>query len=170
MLRVLVIIGVVIAAAAAGFFVPRLLQFPSQLALKYKFPDQDATTAAKPIAPNESYACSAVTQAETYENRMDGPTGNASAGKGGDEVTLKVSGDGKGISVELPFDIANGATVSPQPIPITAQDGSYVVASRAEGVDIVTLVFDTATLKAVFSYTGQGMMGIRGRSILIACR
>jgi len=169
MLRVLLIVGLVIVAAAAGFFVPRLLQFPSQLALRYKFPDQ-AATVAKPIAPDESYACSAVTQAETYENRIDGPTGNASAGKGGDVVTLKVSSDGNGISVELPFDIANGAAVSPQPIPITARDGSYVVASRAEGVDIVTLVFDTSTLKAVFSDTGQGLIGIRGRSILIACR
>ena len=168
MWRVLVIVALVIAVAAGGFFIPRLLQFPNQIAFRFKFPDQDVSK--KPIAPNESYACTAITQAEVYENREDGPTGNAGAGHWGDDVTLKVSSDGKGISVVLPFDVANGATVPADAIPIVSIDGSYVVATRSDAPGVVTLVLDVSTLKAVFTYSGQGMTGIRGRSILIACR
>jgi hypothetical protein len=168
MWRVVSIVALIVVAAAAGFFVPRFFQLPNQIAFRFKFPDQDVST--KPIAPGVEYACSAITQSEVYENREDGPTGNAGAGKWGDEVALKVSSDGKGISIILPFDITNGATVSPDPIPIVSRDDNGIVASRLDALGVVTLVVDVTTLKAVFSYSGEGMTGIRGRSILIACR
>jgi len=65
---------------------------------------------------------------------------------------------------------AGGGTAGGAPIPITSKNGDNIVASRTGDLDVVTLVFDVSTLKAVFSYTGQGMTGIRGRSILLACR
>jgi len=32
-----------------------------------------------------------------------------------------------------------------------------------------SLIFDLKTLKAIYSYTGQGMLGIKGQSILFTC-
>ncbi len=167
MWRVLTIIALVIGSAAAGFFVPRLLQFPSRIEFRYKFPDQIPT--AKPIAANVGYECTATTQSEVYENRLGNPMGNAAAGKGGDEVTLKVTTDGKGILVSFPFAAADDTGDVSAPIPIASQNENYVVASRANGPDVLTLILDVGTLKAIYSYSGQGLAGIRGRSMLLAC-
>jgi len=168
MWRVLTIVAAIIVAAAAGFFVPRFFQFPPRIDFKYRFGDPILTP--KPIAPNVSYECVAFTQAEVYENREDGPTANVSSGKGGDEVALKITEDGKGMMISFPFAAANDTADFDKPIPIAAQNGNYVVASRTNGADIVTLILDVNTLKAVYSYSGQGMVGIRGRSLLLGCR
>jgi len=169
MVRALAIVVIAaLAGAAAGFFIPRLLQWPSRIDFKYRFPDR--TTASKPIAPGLIYACTAVTQAEVYENREAEPTANVGSGKGGDEVSFKISDDKKGILVAFPFAAAADASDVSEPLPIVNQSGSYVVASRASGTDIVTVFLDVSTLKAIYTYTGQGMVGIRGRSLLLACR
>jgi hypothetical protein len=65
-----------------------------------------------------------------------------------------------------------GITDAGPPIPITydARDGSYIVANKADGLDVTTVILDLRTLKGVVSYTGQGMIGMKGRSSLIACK
>jgi hypothetical protein len=167
LLRVLTVVLLMIVSATAGFFIPRLLQYPSRIEFKYKFADQIPNP--KSVAANVAYECSAITQAEVYENRLDNPTGNAGSGKGGDEVALKISSDGKGILVSFPYAATNDTTDVGEPIPIASQSESYVVASRAKGPDVVTVILDLSTLKAVYSYSGQGLAGIRGRSLLLAC-
>ena len=169
MVRALAIVVIAaVAGAAAGFFIPRLLQLPSRIDFKYKFPDLG--TVAKPIAPGLTYACTAITQAEVYENREAEPTANVGSGKGGDEVLLKISDDRKGILVSFPFAATADASDTSEPLPIVNESASYVVASKASGTDIVTVFLDVSTLKAIYTYTGQGMVGIRGRSLLLACR
>ena len=164
---VLMIVVLVIAAAAAGFFVPRYFQYPSRIDFKYKFPDQ--VISPKPIAPNVSYDCLSMTRAEVYENRDDGPTANVSSGKGGDVVSLKVSSDGKGFLVSFPYAAADDTDFS-APVPIASNTEGLVVANKSNGTDLVSIIFDLNTLKAIYSFTGQGMTGIRGRSLLLACR
>ena len=65
--------------------------------------------------------------------------------------------------------MGHGVTDAGDPIPITVWAQGFIVANRARGLDIVSLVLDTKTLKAVVSYTGQGTLGIKGRSLLLAC-
>jgi hypothetical protein len=168
LLRILGIVALVIVAAAAGFLVPRFLQYPSRIDFSYKFPDQIIDP--KPIAPNVTYGCNAMTQAEVYENREDGPTANVASGRWGDVVSLKISSDGKGIVVSFPFAVVSDTSEIADPIPIVSRSGNYVLASKMNGTDTFTILFDTGTLKAIYSYAGQGMTGIKGRSLLLACR
>ena len=168
LVRIAGIVALVAIAAAAGFFVPRFLQYPSRIDFSYKFPDQIIDP--KPIAPNVTYNCNAMTQAEVYENRADGPTANVASGRWGDIVSLKISGDGKGIAVSFPFAVASDTGDIADSIPIVSQNGNYVMASKMNGTDIFTVLLDTGTLKAIYSYAGQGMTGIKGRSLLLACR
>ncbi len=59
-----------------------------------------------------------------------------------------------------------------KPIPITykGSSGDYIVANRADGIDVTTIIVDLRTLKGVISYTGQGPIGMKGRSVLVSCK
>ena len=104
-----------------------------------------------------------------YENRLDGPTANARAGAGTEHVAIRMSPDGKGIFMLPASAVRAGASDAGDPIPITSASKTYIVASRANGLDVHTLILDVRTLKAVWTYTGQGMLGIKGFATLLAC-
>jgi hypothetical protein len=167
-------IGMLMAlAAAGGFYVNRLMQ-RGEGDLELSFPDRDPKIVTV-VAPNQDYGCNAITEAEAFENHIhtDGagaaPTANARSGVGTDKVALKFTNDGKGIFLLSAFDVGQGATDAGDPIPITVSTQNYIVATRARGLDVVSLILDVKTLKAIVSYTGQGMLGIKGRSLLLAC-
>jgi hypothetical protein len=71
--------------------------------------------------------------------------------------------------VAWPSPDAYGATDAGEAIPITLWTKSYIVASRANGLDVHTLIIDAATLKAVWSYIGRSILGIKGSALLLAC-
>jgi hypothetical protein len=77
--------------------------------------------------------------------------------------------DGKGIFMLPASAVRAGATDAGDPIPITSASKAYIVASRANGLDVHTLILDVRTLKAVWTYTGQGMSGIKGFATVLAC-
>lgn len=168
MLRKLTIGMLMTVAAAAGFYVPRFMQYPSQADFKFSFPDTTPTL-VRTVAPNVDYGCNVITEAVAYENRLDGPTANARSGTGANKIALKIANDGKGIFLLNSYDVGIGATDAGDPIPITLKIKDYIVASSANGLEVKTLILNEKTLKAVFSFTGQGMLGIKGYSLLLAC-
>jgi len=87
-----------------------------------------------------------------------------------DKYALSMTADGKFIFLLATFEVEQGATDAGDPIPISYKDGNYIVANRAKGLDVISIILDVRTLKAVISYTGQGMLGIKGRSILASCK
>ena len=157
--------------ATAGYHVLRLLQYPRQATFRVALPD---TSYVRPVAPNQDYGCNAVTEASVYEDRLDGPTANALSALPGDaaeKVAIKFSADGKGVYVLTSTAVKYGATDAGNPIPLTSKSDAYIVASRNDGLNVETLIVDVKTLKAVLSYTGQGLLGsVRGRSLLLTCR
>ena len=164
------IIGVVLIAlgAVGGVYVNRLLQ-RGEGDLELRFPDSDPKV-LRPVVAGQDY-----TKAEAFENHIHtegtrpAPTANARSGVGTDKVALKITNDGKGILLLSASDVGHGVTDAGDPLPITVWTQGFIVANRARGLDIVSLVLDLKTLKAVVSYTGQGTLGINGRSLLLAC-
>jgi hypothetical protein len=77
------------------------------------------------------------------------PTANAHSGVGTDKVALKIASDGKGIFALTAFQMSAGATDAGDPIPITLTTKDYIVASRADGLDVTSLILGVKTLKAV---------------------
>ncbi len=165
MLR-LVIIGIfILLSAVGGYYIPRL--YNSQVALKLNFPDPNTKIFGK-VTPGESYGCKAMIEARAYEDRFD-KTANAQSSIGTDKFALKIAEDGKGIFLLSAVDVQYGATDAGNPIPITLKTDDYIVANRAVGLDVNALILNLKTFKGVFSYTGQGMLGIKGHSFLLDC-
>jgi hypothetical protein len=169
-------------AALAGFYVPRFVQYPAYAEFAAIFPDP-AKDYAKEFSLDRGWGCSAVAIANAYENRLaaagapERPSGFAISGltegnQPAEKFAIKMSDDKKGILLLSADQLNVGITNADEPIPITydASDGSYVVANKAEGIDVTTIILDLRTLKGVISYTGQGMLGMKGRSSLIACK
>jgi hypothetical protein len=99
----LLTIGVILIAlgAVGGVYVDRLLQ-RGEGDLELRFPDSDPKLVSA-VAAGQDYGCTAVTEAETFENHLHtegartAPTANARSGTGADKVALKITNDGKGI-------------------------------------------------------------------------
>jgi hypothetical protein len=168
-MRRILTIGLLTAlSAAVGYYIPWLPQFQKQAKFSVEFPDRDSRYVKAP-APNQDYACSAIADAAAYEDKIGGPTANARSGAGTDNVALKISDDGKGVLLLTAAAVKLGVTEAGPPIPITLRTKDYLVASRVNGLDVDTLIIDLKTLNAVWSYTGQGMLGVKGQSFLLSC-
>ena len=163
-----VTICILVALAGAALYITKSTWAGGPGEYTLKFPDRDPKY-VNPVAPSEEYACDPITEAVAYENRLDGPTANARAGAGTEHVAIRMSPDGKGIFMLLASAVRAGATDAGDPIPITSASKAYIVASRANGLDVHTLILDVRTLKAVWTYTGQGMLGIKGFAAVLAC-
>jgi hypothetical protein len=182
MLRLLTIGMLITLAAAAGFYVARFVQYPNYAEFGVIFPDP-AKDYAKEFSIDRGWGCITVTVANAYENRIaaagapEKPSGFATSGLTDGNVppekfALRMSNDKRGIFLLSADQLNVGVTDAGEPIPITynARDGSYIVANKAEGTDVTTVILDLRTLKGVISYTGQGMLGMKGHSNLIACK
>jgi hypothetical protein len=181
MLRVLTIGILMTLAAVAGFYVPRIIQYPSQAEFGAMFPDPTPDY-AKEFSIDRGWGCVTATVAKAFENRLvdtgsEKPSGFAMSGLTEENLppekfAIRLSGDRKGIFLLSAEQLNVGVTDAGAPIPITyyADDGSYIVANKADGLDVTTVILNLKTLKGVVSYTGQGMIGMKGRSSLIACK
>ena len=68
----------------------------------------------------------------------------------------------------LATDVSAGIT-QPQEFNITlSTSGSLMAEQRLVG-DVALLFLDARTLKAVWSYNGQGMLGLKGETVLFQC-
>jgi hypothetical protein len=169
MLKPFTVVVLLLFAAAAGFYIPRLMQYPHQSEFSVKLVDPDPKWLT-PAAANSSYGCEAVTEANTFEDRLAGSNAMALAGFGTDKMSLKITGDGKGVVVLFAAAVAAGVTEASDPIPITYKTDRYIMATGPVNFGASSLIFDLKTLKVIYSYTGQGMLGVKGQSILFTCR
>ena len=99
---------------------------------------------------------------------LDGPSANAHAGHGTEKVALTLSSDGKTLSVLYAYDLANGVT-EPIPLVVHSRTSSYIVAAGEQTLGETAVILDVRSGKAVISFTGQGMLGIKGSSLLMQC-
>jgi hypothetical protein len=95
-------------------------------------------------------------------------TANARAGVATENLALKLSGDGKTLSLLYAADVAYGAT-EPIPLVVHSKTTSYVVAAGQQTLGETAVILDVKSWKAVVSFTGQGMLEIRGSSFLVQC-
>jgi hypothetical protein len=72
------------------------------------------------------------------------------------------------LSLLYAADIACGAT---EPIPLAVHSNTpfYVVAAGQQTLGETAVILDVKSWKAIVSFTGQGVVGIRGSSFLVQC-
>jgi hypothetical protein len=118
-MRVALIVLLVVAASVLGYFGREVIgSTPSDT--KLQFPDRGYSPSTFNLG------CTAVTAGSAFEDRLDGPSANAHAGPGTEEVALALSGDGKTLSVLYAYDVGNGAT---EPIPLVVHSGPNIRAN-----------------------------------------
>jgi hypothetical protein len=161
-LRYLVMILLMAAAGVAGYF-SRELFASKTLDASLPFPDLGYTPSSFDLG------CTVITEGAAFENRLNGPTANAHAGPGTEKLALKLSGDGKTLSVLYAYDVGIGAT-DPIPLAVHSKTASYIVAAGQQTLGETAVILDVKSWKAIVSFTGQGMIGIKGWSYLVQCR
>jgi hypothetical protein len=147
-------------SAAAGYFIPALLKSSNQSDVELAFPDHT-------FRASSNLGCKVVTEGRAFEDRL-GHTANAHAGTGTEKLALILSTDRKTLSVLYAYDVGIGAT-EPIPLDVHSNTSSYIVAAGQQTLGETAVILDWKTLKAVVSFTGQGMIGIKGSSYLVQC-
>jgi len=71
MLKPLTVGILLILAAAAGFYIPRLMQYPSQSEFSVNLADPDPKW-LEPLTANAAFACDAAIEAMAFENSLAG--------------------------------------------------------------------------------------------------
>ena len=66
-------------------------------------------------------------------------------------------------------DVSVGVT-DPEEFKITLNNSSYMMAEERLTLGVALIIFDVRTMKMVWSFNGQGMLGIKGESVLFQCR
>jgi ribosomal protein L7Ae-like RNA K-turn-binding protein len=160
-MRYLVTILIIAAAAAAGYF-SRELAASKTFDLSLPFPDLGYSPSTFDLG------CNVITEGSAFEDRLKA-TANSHAGSGTEKLALKLSDDGKTLSVLYAYDVGIGVT-EPIPLAVHSKTTSYIVAAGQQTLGETAVILDVKSWKAVVSFTGQGMLGIKGSSYLVQCR
>jgi hypothetical protein len=65
-------------------------------------------------------------------------------------------------------DVSVGVA-QPEEFKITYNSTSYMQAEEQVSLGVALLIFDVRTMKMVWSFNGQGMLGMKGESVLFQC-
>ena len=58
----------------------------------------------------------------------------------------------------------------PEEFKITSNTQFYMMAEEQVTLGVALIIFDVRTMKMVWSFNGQGMLGMKGKSVLFQCR
>jgi len=184
MSRALTIGMLMIFAAVAGFYARDYRRYNEMDERHFAFPYQREDT-IKPPKPNQELACKALVYSAARENvfgdrnswaafwseKVPPHDAEVYSGPASDYFALRISTDGKGIFILSEDAVRVGVSDPGDPIPIVSNYGQYLRASDTSNVtSIKSLIMDTKTLRAIWSFTGLGMFGIEGESIVLQCQ
>jgi hypothetical protein len=163
-----VILSLMLCSALVGFYGPRYLfkNEPAEIQLLLA----DATP-SRPVGQNFDLGCREVVEATAQESVFDPKSAIARSGLGTDNAAIHISPDKKSVTVLFAYDVSNGATEGQVLVvryPPRDTD-TYLVATAEETLSVHSLILNLKTMKAVYTFTGQGMLGIKGYSTLMIC-
>jgi hypothetical protein len=84
------------------------------------------------------------------------------------KVAVQVSGDGKKLLLARAMDVSVGVT-QPEEFTITSNTSYYLTAREDLTLGLASIIFDVRTMKMVWSFNGQGMLGMKGETVLFQC-
>ena len=152
---------------ALSYFWPVLVRALDQTKFEFLAPDPDPQY-VKPPVPGQSYGCDPLADSNVFDDRF---THKATiwAGQSASKVAIRVNDDGKRLLLMRATDVSVGVT-DPEEFKITLNNSSYMMAEERLTLGVALIIFDVRTMKMVWSFNGQGMLGIKGESVLFQCR
>lgn len=151
--------------AALGHFGPGMVR-AAMTEFEYPAPDLDPRYVTRP-RPGQSYACDPLADSNVFDNRF---THKATVwvNQPASKVAIRVSEDGKQLLLMRATSVSVGIA-DPEEFKITT-NGSYLMAEERLLLGVALIIFDVRTMKMVWSFNGQGMLGMKGESVLFQCR
>lgn len=153
--------------AGLGHFGPDLVMAASKTEVTVPAPDPDVKF-VKPPRAGQSYACDPLASANVFDDRFDHKA-TVWTKYEASKVAIQVSEDGKRLSVMRATDVSAGST-QPEDFKITLNNNSYMQAEEQLTLGVALLIFDVRTMKMVWSFNGQGVLGMKGETVLFQCR
>jgi hypothetical protein len=153
--------------AALGYFGPGLVRGADETEFRFPAPDPDPKY-VKPPRPGQSYACDPLAGGNVTEERV---THNAIvwvSQSSASKVAVRVSDDGKQLLLMRAMDVSVGVTDAEE-FKITSSSSNYLMAEERLLLGVALIIVDVRTMKMVWSFNGQGMLGIKGESVLFQC-
>ena len=150
-----------------GYFGPGLVFAANQTELTFPAPDPDPKF-VKPPRPGQSFGCDPLADANVFDDRFSHKA-TVWTKYEASKVAIQISDDGKRLSLMRATDVSAGVA-QPEEFKITLNNASYMQAEEQLTLGVALLIFDVRTMKMVWSFNGQGMLGMKGESVLFQCR
>jgi hypothetical protein len=155
-----------LVGAGVGRFGPAFVFAADKTELTFPAPDPDPKFVGPP-KPGAAFACDPLADANVFDGRFKHEATvwtNYEASK----VAIQISGDGKRLSLMRATDVSAGIT-QPEEFKITLSGSTSLMAEEQLTGGVALLFLDARTLKAVWSFNGQGMLGLKGETVLFQC-
>jgi hypothetical protein len=151
---------------ALGNFGPTLVR-AGMTEFEFAAPDPDPQYVKLP-RPGQSYGCDPLANGNVIDNRLIHKA-TVWANQNASKVAVRVSDDGKRLLLMRAMDVSVGVT-DPEEFKITSNGSYYMMAEERLTLGVALIIFDVRTMKMVWSFNGQGMLGMKGESVLFQCR
>ena len=156
-----------VIGAGLGYFGPSLVIAPSdQAEATFPAPDPDPKFVKLP-RPGASFGCKPLARANVSDDRLK-HRATIWTGQSASDVAIQISDDGKRLLLMKAMDVSVGA-VQPEEFTITSNGSSYLTAEEQLTLGVASMIFDVRTMKMVWSFNGQGMLGMKGETVLFQC-
>jgi hypothetical protein len=155
-----------IVGGVLGHFGPGLVFAADETEVAFPAPDPN-TKFVKPPRPGQSFGCDPLADANVIDNRLKHAT-TVWTRYEASKVAIQISDDGKRLSFARAMDVSAGV-VQPEEFKITLNSNSYLQAEEPVTLGVALLIFDVRTMKMVWSFNGQGMLGMKGETVLFQC-
>jgi hypothetical protein len=162
----LITIVALIVGAAVGYIGPSMVFASEQTESTFPAPDPDPKF-VKPLRPGQSFGCDPLADANVFDDRFHHKA-TIWTSQSASKVAIQVSPDGKRLSLMRATDVAVGVT-QPEEFTITLNGSSYMTAEEHLMLGVASIIFDVKTMKMVWSFNGQGMLGMKGETVLFQC-
>ena len=153
--------------AALGHFGPGLVRATDQTEFAFPAPDPDPKYVTPP-RPGQSYACDPLAGGNVTENRLAHNATVWVSQSSPSKVAVRISDDGQRLLLARAMDVSVGIT-DPEEFKITSNSSSYMMAEERLTLGVALIIIDVRTMKMVWSFNGQGMLGIKGETVLFQC-
>jgi hypothetical protein len=157
-----------IVGAGLGYFGPGLVLAASDQMTEVTFPAPDPDPKfVKAPRPGQSYGCDPIANANVFDDRLK-HRATIWTSYSASKVAIQVSDDGKRLLLMKAMDVSVGVA-QPEEFTITLNGSSYLTAQEPLTLGVASIIFDVRTMKMVWSFNGQGMLGMKGETVLFQC-
>jgi hypothetical protein len=161
------VIAVALAVGAAlGHFNPGFVRAAGLTEFTFPAPDPDPKY-VKPPRPGQSYSCDPLANSNVFDDRFK-LRATVWANQTASKVAIQISDDGKNLLLMRAMDVSVGIP-TPEEFKITTNGSYYMMAEERLTLGVALIIFDVRTMKMVWSFNGQGMLGMKGETVLFQC-